>query len=99
VIRTKHRRLKFAPGERASYSNLGYLVLGEVICEVAGVRYEEYVREELLVPLGMNRTGFTYAEPAGPEAATAYQPLWPPLTPLFRAALPSDIAVLDKEGT
>src|SRR5919202_5270661 len=30
-----HRKLKFVPGERASYSNLGYLMLGEVISEVS----------------------------------------------------------------
>jgi CubicO group peptidase (beta-lactamase class C family) len=41
----KHRKLKFVPGERASYSNLGYLVLGEVISEITGTRYEEYVRD------------------------------------------------------
>ena len=87
----KNRRLKFTPGERASYSNLGYLVLGEVISEVSGMRYEEYVREEILSPLGMERTGFTYPEPAGEGAATGYQPLPKPLTPLLRAALPRGI--------
>ena len=87
----KHRKLKFVPGERASYSNLSYLVLGEVVSEVAGVRYEEYVREDILVPLGMNHTGFSYPELAGREVATAYQPLWRMLTPLFRAALPRGI--------
>jgi CubicO group peptidase (beta-lactamase class C family) len=87
----KHRRLKFAPGERASYSNLGYLVLGEVISEVSDTSYEEYVRDEILSPLGMDRTGFTYQEPAGCGAATGYQPLWRPLTQLFRAALPKGI--------
>lgn len=88
---TRNRRLKFTPGERASYSNLGYLVLGEVISEVSGAGYEEYVREEILTPLGMNRTGFAYPELAGDDAATGYHPLWKPLTPLFRAALPGGI--------
>jgi CubicO group peptidase (beta-lactamase class C family) len=46
----KHRRLKSVPGERASYSNLGYLVLGEVISEVTGASYEEYVCGEILSP-------------------------------------------------
>jgi CubicO group peptidase (beta-lactamase class C family) len=87
----KNRKLRFVPGERASYSNLGYLVLGEVISEVSGTSYEEYVRDEILLPLGMNRTGFTYQEPAGDESATGYQPLWRPLTPLFRAALPGGV--------
>jgi CubicO group peptidase (beta-lactamase class C family) len=87
----KHRKLKFIPGEGASYSNLGYLVLGEVISGITGMGYEEYVREEILAPLGMDRTGFAYQEPAEDEAATGYQLLWRPLTPLFRAALPTGI--------
>lgn len=88
----KNRRLKSVPGERASYSNLGYLVLGDVISEVSGTRFEEYVRDEILTPLGMDRTAFSYAEqPAGDGAATGYQPLWKPLTPLFRAALPKGV--------
>ena len=88
----KNRRLKFNPGESAGYSNLGYLVLGEVISEVSGARYEEYVRREILSPLGMDRTGFSYPEqPTGDSAATGYQPLWEPLTPLFRAALPKGV--------
>ena len=87
----KNRRLRFAPGERAAYSNLGYLVLGEVIAEVSGTSYEEHVRQEILSPLGMGRTGFYYPDDAGGGAATGYQPLWKPLTPLFRAALPGGI--------
>ena len=85
----KNRKLRSVPGERASYSNLGYLVLGEVISEVSGMRYEEYVREEILVPLGMKGTGFSY--PRGGEAATGYHPLRPWLIPAFKAALPRGV--------
>jgi CubicO group peptidase (beta-lactamase class C family) len=87
----KNHRLESVPGERARYSNLGYLVLGEVISEVSGVCYEEYVRGEILAPLRMGRTDFSYPEPAGDGAATGYQSLWEPLTPLFRAALPKGV--------
>lgn len=87
----KNRRLKFTPGEGAGYSNLGYLALGEVVSEVSGMRYDEYVREEILSPLGLSRTGFSYPERGGDGNATGYQPLWKPLTPLFRAALPKGI--------
>jgi CubicO group peptidase (beta-lactamase class C family) len=88
----KHRKLKSVPGERAAYSNLGYLALGEVISAIAGTSYEEHVRAEILAPLGMDRTGFSYPEqPAEDGAATGYQPLWRPLTPLFRAALPRGV--------
>jgi CubicO group peptidase (beta-lactamase class C family) len=87
----KHRKLRFTPGEHASYSNLGYLVLGEVISQVSNARYEEYVGEEILAPLGMDYTGFAYQDPAQHEAATGYQPLWRPLTPLFRRVLPHGV--------
>jgi CubicO group peptidase (beta-lactamase class C family) len=66
----KHRKLKSTPGRRARYSNLGYLALGEMTAEVSGVGYEEYVRDNILVPLGMDRTGFVY--PEGGERATGY---------------------------
>ena len=87
----RHRKLKFTPGERAGYTNLGYLVLGEVVSRAAGTSYEDYVRDKLLIPLGMERTGFAYPEPTEHVAATGYQPLWRPLTPLFRAALPRGV--------
>ena len=87
---TKNRRLRFVPGERASYSNLGYLVLGEVISEISDMNYEDYVREEILLPLGMIQTGFSYLR-AGGEVATGYHPLRPLLTPIFRAALPRGV--------
>jgi CubicO group peptidase (beta-lactamase class C family) len=86
----KNRKLRFVPGERASYSNLGYLVLGEVISEVSGMGYEDYVRERILLPLGMTRTGFSYPR-TGRDAATGYHPLPPLLTPIFRAALPRGV--------
>jgi CubicO group peptidase (beta-lactamase class C family) len=87
----KHRRLRSVPGEHAAYSNLGYLVLGEVVSEAASVGYEKYVRDEILLPLGMGRTGFAYSEPAGGAAATGYQPLPKPLAPLLWAALPRGV--------
>lgn len=45
--------LDFDPGERYSYSNLGYLLLGRVIENATGRKYEEYVKKEILAPLGI----------------------------------------------
>jgi CubicO group peptidase (beta-lactamase class C family) len=87
----RHRRLKHAPGERAHYSNLGYLVLGEVVATVAGSPFEEHVRAHVLAPLGMAHTGFTYADVGDERPATGYQRLPAPLTPLLRAILPAGV--------
>lgn len=46
------------PGERWFYLNEGYVLLGAVIAKVSGMRYEDYVREHILAPLGMTRSFF-----------------------------------------
>jgi CubicO group peptidase (beta-lactamase class C family) len=88
---TKHARLKAAPGARSDYSNLGYLVLGEVITNGSGVDYEDFIRKQLLHPLGMRHTDFVYREDMLSEAATGYHQRWPPVTPLLRLMLPKGI--------
>lgn len=56
VIRyTFGRPLDFDPGSRFAYSNFGYCVLGEIVRQVSGRSYEEYVRQEVLRPLGIKR--------------------------------------------
>jgi CubicO group peptidase (beta-lactamase class C family) len=41
------------PGERYAYSNIAFEILGDVIAKVSGISFEEYVRREILLPLGM----------------------------------------------
>ena len=43
-------------GRRFHYSNLGYGALGELVARVRGRTWAEVVRDEVLLPLGMNRT-------------------------------------------
>lgn len=49
------RPLDFEPGARDVYSNFGYCLLGRVIEKVSGKTYEDYVRQEVLAPLGIQR--------------------------------------------
>ena len=53
------------PGERWHYSNLAYVLLGEVIARLGGMPYERYVEQRILEPLGLTRTSF---EPVAPYA-------------------------------
>jgi CubicO group peptidase (beta-lactamase class C family) len=87
----RHRKLRFPAGSTANYSNLGYMALGEVISAAAEQRYEDYVRANLLGPLGMTRTDFGYRPDTRRDAATGYQSRMSPLTPLFRLMLPKGI--------
>jgi CubicO group peptidase (beta-lactamase class C family) len=47
------RRLHFTPGSMYSYSNMGYMFLGEIITRVTGMPYEDYVRKNILSPMGI----------------------------------------------
>jgi CubicO group peptidase (beta-lactamase class C family) len=47
------RPLSYPPGSRYSYSNLAYLVLGQIIEKLTGKCYEGYVQDEILHPLGI----------------------------------------------
>src|SRR5262249_46131844 len=49
------RPLDFEPGTRHVYSNFGYLLLGRVVEAASGTGYEEYVRREVLSPLGIEQ--------------------------------------------
>jgi CubicO group peptidase (beta-lactamase class C family) len=60
------------PGARSAYSNLGYLLLGRIIEQASGERYERYVEHHLLEPLGCEAAGFEVP----PDRATAYQRKW-----------------------
>ncbi|NHJ84041.1 MAG: beta-lactamase family protein [Asgard group archaeon] len=47
------------PGEKYFYNNSAYLLLGEIIAKVSGMSYEEYIKENILKPLGMTRSTFS----------------------------------------
>jgi D-alanyl-D-alanine carboxypeptidase len=54
----KDRPLDFEPGERWSYSNSGYYLLGMVITKVSGQPYADYLQKEFFEPLHLTRTRY-----------------------------------------
>ena len=48
--------LDFSPGEKWSYSNTGYFLLGMLIEKVTGKAYGAFLNERIFQPLGMTRT-------------------------------------------
>ncbi len=48
-----NKMLDFKPGSQSQYSNFGYCVLGRVIEKITGQSYEDYVTNNILVPLGI----------------------------------------------
>ena len=48
--------LQFEPGTRYNYTNSGTFLLGLIIEQVTGQTYEEYVRQNIFTPFGMQHT-------------------------------------------
>ncbi len=48
----------WGPGTRFAYSDVGYIVLGELVRAVDGRGLDQFAREEVFAPLGMKETGY-----------------------------------------
>lgn len=46
----------FEPDQDYGYSNTNYLLLREIITQVVGYSHHQYIKEEILIPLGLNHT-------------------------------------------
>ena len=62
--------LDFAPRERYSYSNTGFVMLARIVERVAGVPLARFLAERFWAPLGMTRTS---AGPPPPGAALGHE--------------------------
>ena len=66
--------LDFEPGQRSSYSNFGYVLLGQIISKVSKTDYERYIRLNVLAPLGI-KTAYianNYPEEKYPNEVSYY---------------------------
>ena len=95
-IITKHGTPRRAVPAMASYTNIGYLLAGEVIASAGGSTVEACVRDRVLDPLGMAETGYDY-RPNAP-AAVGYVRAPRTVVPLLRALLPSGIVGARVQG-
>ncbi len=71
IRRFATKPLDFEPGTRHSYSNTGYIILGEIVARVSGMPFGEFLERRILKPLELTRTVF---EPEGdtPGLARGY---------------------------
>ena len=52
----KRDSLLFSPNSNHSYCNSGYFLLGQIIETVSGMEYDDFMKENIFKPLGMNQT-------------------------------------------
>lgn len=73
LTRAKKIPLDFAPGEKWSYSNLGYVVLGIIIRKVTGKFYGDFLRERIFKPLEMTTARVISEEDIVENRAAGYR--------------------------
>jgi D-alanyl-D-alanine carboxypeptidase len=81
LARIADKPLAFTPGSGWQYSNTNYLVLGEIVELASGERYDDYIRRQLLEPVGMTSTFTIGDEPHVPDMAFGYRRVDGALTP------------------
>jgi D-alanyl-D-alanine carboxypeptidase len=64
--------LIFPPGEKWSYSNLGYFVLAEIIHKVSGVAWSTFITQRIFTPAQMTATKTTTTTDIVPHRAAGY---------------------------
>lgn len=68
-------RVDFAPGERYEYSNAAYDTLGPLVEAVSGMRFAEFVRSRIFLPIGMTHSVVhDETKPDIPNRAIGYAP-------------------------
>lgn len=60
-----------APGQRRTYSNAGFELLGSLVSERASMPFADYLREAVLVPLGMASTALDGSPAHGATSTVA----------------------------
>ena len=81
----RHGKLRFEPGSRARYSNLGPLVLAAALTTATGQLFTDLIAAQILRPLGMAATAFSYTPQTRTRAAVAYHPRRSPMRYCCRA--------------
>ncbi len=72
TLTTAARRVRWRPGTRTAYSNVGYGVAGALIEKVAGEPYEDVIKREIFDPLAMATSSFRLTSEDLATMATGY---------------------------
>ncbi len=83
-------RAEVAAGSKWTYANHGFVVLGQLVEDVSGRPFAEYMREEVFEPMQMSRTEYLRTERTAAQVATGSH--W--VLGRFRTARDYDLTLL-----
>ena len=66
---TFEQQLMFEPGTKFQYANINYFLLSDIVEQVTGMKYGDYLRSSFFTPLGMMHTGMIGELDGSPEWA------------------------------
>jgi CubicO group peptidase (beta-lactamase class C family) len=72
AINPRSRRVRYQPGTRHAYSNVGYTIAARAIEVATGEPFDEYLRREVLAPIGIVEADFRRSGTLGARLATGY---------------------------
>ncbi len=71
----EHPKLDFEPGTAFKYSNLGYVILGQLVESVSGKTLEDYVKENIMDRSGIDKSELSFQIDSSLHA-TGYHKWW-----------------------
>ncbi len=74
VAMFRDKPLDFQPGEKWSYSNSGYVLLGYLIEKISGESYAKFVQDNIFTPVGMKDSGYDSNSAIIERRAAGYEP-------------------------
>lgn len=66
-------KLLSPPGDKFRYSDVGFLLLGEIVARVSGQPLDQYAKEHVFQPLGMTESGYNPPEALKKRAVTTQE--------------------------
>ena len=69
----KDEPLEFEPGTKFKYSNSGYFLLGFIIENISGKKYQDYIQDNIIKPLGLTNTFYDDVTQIIPNRVKGYK--------------------------
>lgn len=66
------KEMKFSPGARFGYNNLGFILLGLIVDQVSGQSFQSYIEEKIFGPAWMRSSGYFASDCLPEHCATGY---------------------------